>query len=256
MNHPALRGRVALVTGGSRGIGRGIALKLAAAGADIAVNYNRDEAAALEVVAESRALGVRAEAFQGSVQGWEDCARVVDQTVAAFGSIGMLINNAGIGSRGNTVADTEPAEMERVIAVNAFGAFYMTKLALPYLRKQPRSDVIFISTVGTAIFGPRGAPYTMAKAAMEAMAKTLAKEERQHGVRVNIVAPSLTVTEMGSRLSRATRGVSDIHELDAQSPFGRVSTPQDIASLVAYLVSEENFYISGQRIAVDGGAGG
>jgi 3-oxoacyl-[acyl-carrier protein] reductase len=107
--------------------------------------------------------------------------------------------------------------------------------------------------VATLGMGPRGAPYNMGKAAMEALALTLAKEEREHGIRTNIVAPSLTVTEMGKRLTRATTGIEDIHQLDARSPFGRVSTPEDVASAVTWLVSSANPYANGQKININGG---
>jgi 3-oxoacyl-[acyl-carrier protein] reductase len=116
--------------------------------------------------------------------------------------------------------------MERVVRVHAFGPHYLSKLVIPHMRNEGRGDIIMISSVATLGMGGRGGPYNMGKAAMEALALTIAKEERQHGIRCNIVAPSLTVTEMGRRLTRATTGVEDIHELDARSPFGRVSTPR------------------------------
>jgi 3-oxoacyl-[acyl-carrier protein] reductase len=142
--------------------------------------------------------------------------------------------------------------MERVVRVHAFAPFYLSKLALPYLRQKPRSDIIMISSVATKFMGAAGGPYNMGKAAMEALAQTLAKEERARGVRVNIVAPSLTVTEMGKRLSKA-RGAADIHDLDSTSPFGRVSIPEDVAEVVAFLVSSDNSYVNGQKVDVDGG---
>ena len=123
------------------------------------------------------------------------------------------------------------------------------------MRRLGRADIVMISSVATLRMGARGAPYNMGKAALEALALTLAKEERAHGIRTNIVAPSLTVTEMGERLSRA-RGVADIRELDAQSPFGRVSTPQDVAAAVVWLVSSANPYANGQKINIDGGGPG
>jgi NAD(P)-dependent dehydrogenase (short-subunit alcohol dehydrogenase family) len=110
-----------------------------------------------------------------------------------------------------------------------------------------------ISSVATLGMGARGAPYNMGKAAMEALALTLAKEEREHGIRTNIVAPSLTVTEMGKRLTKATTGIEDIHQLDARSPFGRVSTPEDVAAAVTWLVSSANPYANGQKININGG---
>jgi len=140
-----------------------------------------------------------------------------------------------------------------VVRVHAFGPYYLCKLLVPQMRSLGRADIIMISSVATLGMGARGSPYNMGKAAMEALALTLAKEERAHGVRTNIVAPSLTVTEMGRRLTRSTAGVSDIHELDARSPFGRVSTPEDVAAVVTFLVSNANPYANGQKINVNGG---
>ncbi len=248
----SLKGRTALVTGGSRGIGRAIALSLATAGADIAVNYRRDEEAALDTVETIRAMGRKAQAYSASVENLEEDAKMVEAVLADFGSIGILVNNAGIASRGQSVADTDPLEMERVVRVHAFGPHYLCKLVIPHMRKEKRGDVVMISSVATRGNGPNGAPYNMGKAAMEALALTLAKEERQHGIRTNIVAPSLTVTEMGKRLTKARTG-GDITKLDATSPFGRVSVPEDVAAVVTFLVSDANPYANGQRIYVDGG---
>jgi len=248
-----LSGRVALVTGGSRGIGKAIALSLAEAGADIAVNYRRDADAAEETVKEIEVLGRRAKAYQASVENWDEDVAMVADVLRDFGRISILVNNAGIASRGQAVADTDPAEMERVVRVHAFGPHYLSKLVIPHMRREGRGDIVMISSVATLGMGARGAPYNMGKAAMEALALTLAKEERGHGIRTNIVAPSLTVTEMGKRLTKATTGIGDIHELDARSPFGRVSEPEDVAAAVTWLVSSANPYANGQKININGG---
>jgi 3-oxoacyl-[acyl-carrier protein] reductase len=249
----SLAGRTALVTGASRGIGRAIALSLAEAGADVAVNYRKDADAAAETVSEIQAMGRKAKAYSASVENWDEDQAMVADVLRDFGGIGILVNNAGIASRGQSVADTDPLEMERVVRVHAFGPHYLCKLVVPHMRQQGRGDIIMISSVATLGNGPRGAPYNMGKAAMEALALTLAKEEREHGIRTNIVAPSLTVTEMGKRLTKATTGIADIHELDARSPFGRVSTPEDVACAVTWLVSSANPYANGQKININGG---
>jgi 3-oxoacyl-[acyl-carrier protein] reductase len=248
-----LKGRTALVTGGGRGIGKAIALSLAEAGADVAVNYRSDTAAAEETVREIQALGREAKAYSAAVEDWDQDQAMVAQVLEDFGSIGILVNNAGIASRGQSVADTDPAEMERVVRIHAFGPHYLSKLVIPQMRGLGRADIVMISSVATLGMGGRGGPYNMGKAAMEALALTIAKEERQHGIRCNIVAPSLTVTEMGKRLTKATTGIADIHELDARSPFGRVSTPDDVASAVTWLVSSANPYANGQKININGG---
>ncbi|HUO12781.1 MAG TPA: SDR family oxidoreductase [Caulobacteraceae bacterium] len=249
----SLAGRVALVTGGSRGIGKAIALALAEAGADVAVNYRRDDAAANETVAEIQAMGRRAKAYSASVESWDEDQAMVADVLADFGKIDILVNNAGIASRGQAVADTDPAEMERVVRIHAFGPHYLCKLVVPQMRGLGRGDIVMISSVATLGMGARGAPYNMGKAAMEALALTLAKEERNHGIRTNIVAPSLTVTEMGKRLAKATMGAEDIHMLDERMPFGRVSTPEDVAAAVTWLVSSANPYANGQKININGG---
>ena len=246
-----LTGRTALVTGASRGIGRGIAVALARAGADVAVNYTRDGDAAAETVAGIAALGRKAKAYQASVADEEASAAMIAAIEADFGPLSILINNAGIASRGKTVADTDAAEVEKLLAIHAVGAHRLSRLALPQLRQHDRSDIIVISSVATLGHAANGAPYNMAKAAGEALALTLAKEEVRNGVRVNIVAPSLTVSDMGERLARAITG-GDIHDLDARFPFGRVSTPDDVAAAVLWFVSDANPYCSGQKLNIDG----
>tara|TARA_Y100001934_G_scaffold121151_1_gene148115 strand:- start:161 stop:922 length:762 start_codon:yes stop_codon:yes gene_type:complete len=249
----SLEGRVALVTGGGRGIGKAIALALAEDGADVAINYARDDAAAAETVGEIRALGRRAEAYQAAVQNYEDDQQMVDGVVRDLGPISILVNNAGIASRGRSVADTDPAELERVVATHAFAAHYLSQLALPSMRTCERGDIVMISSAATKGLGANGAPYNMAKAAQEALAQTLFKEERANNIRVNIVAPGLVETEMGKRLVKATQGVEDLRQLDASMPFGRVCQPDDIANVVRFLVSPRNSYVTGERLYVNGG---
>ncbi len=249
----SLSGRVALVTGGGRGIGKAISLALAEDGAAVAVNYRRDEDAAKETVAEIEKAGGKAKAYAASVEDWDADKAMVEAIIADFGHIDILVNNAGIASRGQSVADTDPAEMERVVRTHAFGPHYLAKLVLPSMRERPRGDIIMISSVAARGLGPNGAPYNMGKAAMEALAMTLFKEERRNNVRVNIVAPGLTETEMGTRLAKATQGIQSMRDIDKRSPFGRVCQPEDIADAVRFLVSERAFYITGQRIEVDGG---
>ena len=248
-----LEGRVALVSGGSRGIGAGICLALARDGADVAINYRRDEEAAHAIQREIEALGRRARVYQAEVSDWEADQRMVEAVAADLGPVDILVNNAGIASRGHFVADTDPVEMERVVRTHLFGAFYLTKLVLPGMRTRPRGDIIMISSSATQSLGAGGAPYNMAKAAMEALAKTLAKEERENGIRVNVVAPGLVETEMGRRLIRATAGVEDLGAHAPNMPFGMVCQPEDIGATVAFLCSEGGRYITHQVIYVNGG---
>ncbi len=249
----SLAGRVALVTGGSRGIGRAIALGLAEDGADVAVNYRKDEAAARETVAAIEKLGRRARMYAASVDRYDEDQRMVEAIVRDFGHVDILVNNAGIASRGNTVEKTDPAEMERVVRTHAFGAHHLCQLVLPSMKARPRGDIVMISSAATISHGASGAPYNMAKAALEALAFTLAKEVRHKNVHVNVVAPGLVETEMGRRLAKAAAGVQDIHELDRTMPFGRVCQPEDVANAVRFFVSDKASYVTGERLYVYGG---
>lgn len=251
----SLNKRVALVTGSGRGIGRGIALALAEDGADVAVNYHNDESAAMETVERIRAFGCRANCYKASVADYDQSAAMVEQVKADLGPIAILVNNAGIASRGRSVVDSKASEVQRVVATHAFASHYLSSLVLPAMRALDRGDIVMISSSATRSYSAFGAPYNMAKAAMEALAFTIAKEERSHGIRVNVVAPGLVETEMGRRLVRANTGKKDIRDLDAMMPFGRVCQVEDVANVVRYLVSDANSYVTGERIYCDGGGG-
>ena len=249
-----LSGRIALVTGGGRGIGAAISMALAQDGADIAVFYRRDAAAAQAMVQKIEALGRRARAYATSVDNFDACKLAVDAIGHDLGPVSILVNNAGIASRGKSVADTDRAEMERVVRVHAFGPYYLSQLLVPIMRTQARGDIIMISSVATRHLSANGAPYNMGKAALEALAATLAKEVHGDGIFVNTVCAPLTATEMGERLAKAVYGVQqDIHELNGRSGFGRICEPTDIANVVRYLVSAQNSYVTGERIYVHGG---
>jgi 3-oxoacyl-[acyl-carrier protein] reductase len=251
-----LAGRVALVSGGGRGIGRTISELLAANGAAVAVNYRRDREAADDTVAAITAAGGVATAHQASVDDADADAAMVESVLAEHGHVDLLVCNAGIASRGGAVADTDPAEVARVVGTHAFSAHHLARLVLPSMRTRPRGDIVMISSVATSHMAANGAPYNMAKAALEALASTLAKEERVHGVHVNVVAPGLVETDMGVRLARAFTGrrdMEDLRSLDAAYPFGRVCQPIDVAKVVLWLCSEGAGYVTGQRVEVDGG---
>jgi NAD(P)-dependent dehydrogenase (short-subunit alcohol dehydrogenase family) len=248
----SLSGRVALVTGSGRGIGRAIALALAEDGADVAVNYRREDAAASETVAAIEALGRKARAYAAAVDDFEALAAMVAGAEKELGPVDILVNNAGVASRGKSLVDTDPAEIEHCIRVHALGPAQLCKLVIPGMRARPRGDIVMISSVATLHWAPNSAPYNMGKAAMEALAFGLAKEERRNNIHVNVVAPGLVETEMGRRLVKAM-GVDDIGKLHGRSPFGRVCQPGDVANVVRYLVSEGASYLTGEKLNVHGG---
>jgi NAD(P)-dependent dehydrogenase (short-subunit alcohol dehydrogenase family) len=249
----SLAGRIALVSGGSRGIGRAIALGLAADGADVAVNYRRDQDAAHATVAAIEKLGRRAKAFAADVGEYDQCVALTERVAAELGRVDILVCNACVASRGQTVVDTDPREPDRLWKTHVYSAWPLAKLVVPAMRQAPRGDVVMISSVATRYLAPNSAPYNMAKVALEALATTLAKEERHHGIHVNVVAPGLVDTDMGRRLVKGAMGVSDIRTMDASSAFGHVCTPEEVADAVRFLVSERAGYLTGQRIGVDGG---
>jgi len=249
-----LAGRVALVTGGGRGIGAAISRVLAADGASVALSYRRDVVAASETVAEIRAAGGTAVALEAGLDDPAAAADLAAAATSALGPVDLLVCNAGVASRGRSVADTPASEVERVMAVHALSTHRLVAELLCSLRAAPRGDVVMISSSELDHMRPNGAPYNMAKAAMEALAWTLAKEEVANRVHVNVVAPGVVATDMGERLVAATMGIEDITQLDARLPLGRVCRPEDVARVVRFLVSADAGYVTGQRIVVDGGA--
>jgi 3-oxoacyl-[acyl-carrier protein] reductase len=246
-------GRVALITGGGRGIGREIALGLANDGADVAISYRRDEESAVATVAAIEALGRRAAAFSASVDDVEEATGLAGSVLDEFGAVDVFVHNAGIASRGQDVAHTDPEEIERLFRTHALGAFVLCKHLVPQMRERDRGDVVMISSAATTRLDGYSSPYNMAKAALEALAMTLAKEERRNGIHVNVVAPGLVATEMGRRLVKGAMGVEDIATLDAKSPFGHVCTPEEVADVVRFLVGPGGRYITAARLRVDGG---
>lgn len=246
---------VALVSGGGRGIGRAICLELAKAGYDVAVNYRRDEEAAASTVAEIEALGRRAIAVAASVDDWDACQAMVDRVVEELGAPTVLVHNGGIASRGHSVVETALDELDRVIRTHAYGGFHLAKLCAPFMQERNNGNIVMISSVATDSNGANGSPYNMGKAALEALAFTLAKELVSHNIRVNVVAPGLVSTDMGDRLTKATTAgkAQTAADLDANAPFGRVCRPEDVAKVVAFYVSDQASYVTGTRVRVDGG---
>ena len=248
-----LQARVALVTGGSRGIGRAIVLRLAGDGADVAINYHSNRTAAESAQREVEALGRRARIYQCDIgAGYEAIRGMVDQAAAEFGRLDIVVNNAGVIGARTSVHDADLTDAHRVMDTHFWGAYHCTKAALPYLRKQGRGDVIFISSMQTNDRPANRAPYVAAKLAAEGLCAMVAQEEVGYGIRANIVSPGVIETEMGMRVLH-NRGVQDAKEVAAIAPFGRVGQPEDVANAVAYLCSEDSTYITNAVLPVDGG---
>jgi NAD(P)-dependent dehydrogenase (short-subunit alcohol dehydrogenase family) len=250
-----LEGRTALITGGSRGIGRAIAERFAAEGADVAINYTSNADAAAEVAEIARSHGRRAEIYQADVGDEAACVAMCEAAIGDFGQIDALINNAGLGSAAINrphVAEATNEQWEKLLNVNLWGPIYLCRALVPHLRNAARSDVIMISSIAAQSLNPGFGVYAVSKAALEAMAHTLAREEKGHGMRVNMIAPGLVETDMGRRIVEATGGGTDLRALDAQMPFGVVCEPADIAATVAHLCSEDGRYITNQRITIAG----
>lgn len=244
-----LEGRTALVTGGSRGIGRGIAIELAREGADVAVNFRRDEDAAQVTVAEIERLGRRAIAVQADVAEWAAVEAMVARTLQAFGDLDIVVANSGVASRTQTVWDTDIDHWHKVLGVDLHGAFYTCRATAKRLVEQRRGSIILVSSIGADVCAPMGAPYYVAKAGVNALTKVLAKECAPAGVRVNCIAPGLIETDMGTRLMKAYGDV-----LISGIPLGRPGQPEDVGRAAAYLASDDAAFITGKILRIDGGA--
>ncbi|MHC1714884.1 MAG: 3-oxoacyl-[acyl-carrier-protein] reductase [Acidaminococcaceae bacterium] len=242
-----IEGKVAFVTGASRGIGRAIALTLAEAGADVAVNYAGNAAAAEEVAAEIRKMGRRALILQGDVSQTEAAASMIDAVVAEFGRCDILVNNAGI-TRDGLLMRMKEEDWDAVLNTNLKGVFNCTKAALKYMMKQRSGKIVNIASV-VGIMGNAGqANYAAAKAGCIGFTKSVAKEVASRGITVNAVAPGLIATDMTSVLPDKV-----IEEMAAGIPLKRAGQPLDVAKAVLFLVSDDAAYITGQTLNVDGG---
>lgn len=242
-----LNGKVALVTGASRGIGRAIAITLAEAGADVAVNYAGSEKAAQEVVEKIEALGRKAIKLQADVSSMTAAEELVKQTIGHFGKIDILVNNAGI-TRDNLIMRMKEEEFDQVIATNLKGVFNCVKAVTRPMMKQRSGKIINISSVVGVLGNPGQANYVAAKAGVIGLTKATAKELASRGINVNCVAPGFIETDMTDQLSGDTR-----EQLLKQIPLERLGQPEDIAKAVKYLASDDASYMTGQTIHVDGG---
>ncbi|MET3698018.1 3-oxoacyl-[acyl-carrier-protein] reductase [Bacillus oleivorans] len=242
-----LKGKAALVTGASRGIGRAIAIELAKEGANVAVNFAGSEAKAHAVVDEIKALGVQAFAIQGDVANTEDVQRIITETMNQFGTIDILVNNAGI-TRDNLLMRMKEEEWDSVINTNLKGVFLCTKAVTRPMMKQRSGRIINISSIVGVSGNPGQANYVAAKAGVIGLTKTAAKELASRGITVNAVAPGFITTDMTEELSDELKA-----EMLKQIPLGKLGNPEDIAKTVLFLASDDSAYMTGQTLHVDGG---
>lgn len=242
----SLSGKRALVTGAARGIGRAIACELAAAGADVVINYAGSREAAEQVAADCRALGVRALAVQADVADSAAVARLFAESVEFLGGLDILVNNAGI-TRDGLLLRLSDDDIDKVLATNLRGAMLCARAAAKIMLKQRSGRIINISSV-VALCGNAGQTnYAAAKAGLIGMSKSLARELGGRGVTVNVLAPGFIETDMTAVLSDGQR-----EQMLSRVPLGRAGLPQDVANAVRFLAADEAGYITGQVLGIDG----
>ncbi|AIQ74169.1 3-oxoacyl-[acyl-carrier-protein] reductase [Paenibacillus odorifer] len=242
-----LRGQTALVTGGSRGIGRSIALALAEHGVKVAVNYAGSEAAAQETVARIVELGSEGIALRGDVGNSEQAENLVKEVLNTWGRIDIVVNNAGI-TRDNLIMRMKEEEFDQVIETNLKGVFNCLKAATRPMMKQRYGRIINISSVVGVTGNPGQANYSAAKAGVIGLTKASARELSSRGITVNCIAPGFIDTDMTRELSEEVRS-----ELEKGIPLARLGRPEEIAMAVVFLASEGAAYMTGQTLHVDGG---
>jgi len=242
-----LKGKCAIVTGASRGIGKAIALKLASLGANIVINYRSNEKEALEVENQIKEMGVETLCVKGDISKAEEVESLIKSAKEKFGSIDIMVNNAGI-TKDTLILRMKEEDFDSVIDVNLKGVFNCLKAITPIMVKQKHGKIINLSSV-VGISGNAGqVNYSASKAGVIGMTKSLAKEVGSRGINVNAVAPGYIETDMTESLGEKYK-----EEMKNNIPIKRLGTANDVAEVVAFLASESSNYVTGQVIQVDGG---
>ena len=241
-------GKVALVTGASRGIGKNIIVTLAKEGYDVALNYRSKttEVEELKLEIESN-YSVKCALVQGDVAKFEDAEKIVTETIESLGRIDVLVNNAGITKDGLLMRMSKE-DFERVVDINLVGTFNVTRNVIPIMIKQRSGRIINISSVVGVVGNAGQTNYSASKAGIIGFTKSLAKEVASRNVLVNAVAPGFIETDMTNVLSDKVK-----ENINSQIPLNKIGTPEDVAKVVKFLASEDSSYITGQVINVDGG---
>lgn len=242
-----LEGKVAIITGASRGIGKAVALKLAENGADCVVNYAGSEALAAETVKEIEQMGRRAIKIKADISDAEQVTDMVKHTLELFGKVDILVNNAGI-TRDNLIMRMKESEFDEVINTNLKGVFHCLKAVTRPMMKQRKGTIINITSVVGSTGNVGQANYAAAKAGVIGLTKTAAKELAARGITVNAVAPGFIDTDMTQKLPEET-----MKQLKQQIPLNRIGHPEDVAKAVLFLASDGASYMTGQTLHVDGG---
>lgn len=248
----ALTGKVAVVFGGSRGVGRSCATLLAQRGADVAIIYrsNRPEA---EITAEAaRAAGRRAFILECDIADEAQVEATYRKIHEALGPFQMLVSSAGVTTRFTTVRDLSPAEWEKYLSVDLTGTFHILHHGVPHLQSAGGGAVVIVSSIASQMVPARNAHGAAAKAGLEALVRVFAKEEARHGIRANVVGIGITDTDMAAKTLKSW-SAETLKRVIASIPLGRIATPADIAQSVAFLLSDEASYITGKVLQVDGG---
>ena len=242
-----MTGKTALVTGATRGIGRAIALKFAAEGADVAFTYRSQHEAAQSLIEEIQALGVRAKAYASDAASYEDAHTVVEDVKAEFGRIDILVNNAGV-TRDGLMLRMDETQWDTVIGNNLKSAFNFIHACTPVMARQRGGSIISMSSV-VGLAGNAGqCNYAASKAGLVGLTKSIAKEMGSRGIRANCIAPGFIATDMTSAVSEDMR-----KEWEKQIPLRRSGTPEDVANVALFLASDLSSYVTGQVISCCGG---